>query len=738
MNKIFNSDKLSAVALSRRSFLIGTGALAVGVSFGGLSAAGFAQEAAATAFEPNVFVEIGADGMVRILYQRAEMGQGVLTSVPLLIAEEMDADWSKVVIERAPGVGEQFGNQNTVGSTSISRNYTAMRLAGAQTRRVLMLNAAEMLGVPLDELATEPGFVVHAASGKRLGYGEIAATGTIPDPLPELTEADLKSPADFRLIGTSVDRYDVPAKSTGKAQYGIDVSLPDMLYGAMARPPVAGDGPASVDDAEALKVPGVVAVVSMPHGVGVVGESLYAARAGAAALKVTWTDTAFARGFNSDDELEKGLAVLADEAKKGVLQGETPVDIADAFANAARTERLTFQTNHVAHATMEPMNATVRANADATFEVWAGIQTPNNAVAAVRAAAGREDAEVAVNVMLLGGGFGRRIEADYVREAAYLAMAPAVANRPVKLVWSREEDLQYDAYRPLTIQQIDAALDADNNLVGWRHRIMSQAYGAGDPTSGETRTEFDKFDNIAAGGGSQPYTATQQVEYFFLPTGIKVGAWRAIGPAYMKYPIETMIDHIADIRGEDPVAYRLSMMPADSAGAKLIRATADMAGWDSFVAEEGRALGFGYSDALGSHTACVADVSVDKATGAVKVNKIWAAIDCGTAVQPHHVEAMMESSIIFSLSPTLREYVRFINGVPQLTNFYDYEPMRQQDIPEMEIKVLPSGNAPTGVGEAGVAPLVPAVTNAVRRALGGTHIGYLPLLPEKVLAAIQA
>lgn len=736
MNTRFTSKTTSAIALNRRSFLIGTGSLTVGVAFGSFGAASaFAQDVAFTesseGFQPSVFVSIEFGGAVRIFYNKAEMGQGVLTGLPMIIAEEMDADWANVVIERAPGVGP-YGNQGTVGSTSTSRQFTEFRLIGAQVRRVLMMNAAEMLDVPLEELTTEPHAVVHAASGQRLNYGEIAAGGKVPDPLPEMTEADLKSPQDFRIIGSQdIKRYDIPSKVNGTAVFGIDVDVPDMLYGAVLRAPVAGEEPVDIDDAAALDVAGVVAVVPMLNGVGVVAESLYAAKAGVAALDVSWTDTAFARGFNSDAALDDGLVTIDDDNAEWVVQGE-----AGDFDAAERVEKLTFRTNMVAHACMEPMNATVVANDDGSFEVWAGVQNPNIALAAVRGAAGREDAEVALNVTLLGGGFGRRNEADYVRDATTLALG--VPGRPVKVVWTREEDIHNDPFRPLSVQQVQAALDADNNIIGWRHRVLTPAYGAGDATTTLAAAEFEGFDFLTAGGGSHPYTELRQTEYMHMPTGIKVGAWRGISDSYMKYAIESMIDHVATLRDEDPVAFRLSMLSENTRAADIIRTVADMAGWDSFEAQEGRALGIGYSDALGSHTACVADVSVDRETGVLTIHKIWAAIDPGTVVMPDQVAAQIEGSIIFSLSPTLKEMVRFVDGVPQANNFYDYQVMRQNDVPEIEVRVVSTDAAPGGVGEAGISPLVPAVTNAMSRALGGVHFGYLPLLPEKVLEAIEA
>lgn len=731
MNTFFKKP-LSAVALNRRSFMIGTGAFSVAVAFGGMGGKAMAQDAAATAtagFDPSIFVNIEFGGRVRILYHKAEMGQGVMTGLPMLIAEEMDADWANVTVERAPGIGE-FGSQTTAGSSSTTRGYTELRLIGAQVRKVLLINAAQILDVPVEELTTEPHVVIHAASGQRLNYGEIAAGATVPDPLPEVTEADLKSPDQFRLIGTDLARYDIPSKVDGTAVFGIDINVPDMLYAAVKRPPIAGETPVDIDDTAVLALDGIVAVVPMPNAVAVVAKNLYAARMALDLLEVTWTESAFARSFSSEQALEQGLVTIADAGVTGTVQGE-----AGNFDGAARVERLAFRNDMVAHACMEPMNAVVRANEDGSFDLWAGLQNPNHALSAVRGAAGREDAEVSINVTLLGGGFGRRNEADFVRDAAAIAMG--VPGKPVKMVWSREEDLHVDPYRPLAVQQIEAALDADNNIIGWRHRILAPAYGAGDPTSMQTATEFEGFDYLTAAGGVHPYSQTQQIEFIHMPVGLKVGAWRGISDGYMKYPIESMIDHLADLRGDDPVAYRLSLLAPENPAAAVMQAAADMAGWDKYKPANGRALGFAYSDALRSHTACVAEVSVDRESGQVTVHKVWAAIDCGSVVMPGQVEAQLEGAIIMSLSTALREHVAIIDGVPQVENFWDYELLRQEEIPEIEVKVMTSGTAPTGVGEAGVPPMVPAVTNAVRRALGGVHMGQIPLLPERVLASLD-
>ena len=720
--------------VTRRSFLLAASGVTLGIAFG----APFSVRKAAAqgaGFTPNGWVNVSADGTVSIYAPASEMGQGVMTSLPLLIAEEMDLDWSKVRVVQAPTNPRLFGNPRFGGgmTTGASRTtqgyYHIMRIAGLQARYVMMSSAARKWGVPMWEVSTEPHMVVHQPSGRKMGYGEIASFATAPEALPELTEKHLKPLNQFRLIGKDVPRVDVPSKTNGAAVYGIDVRMANILYGAVLRAPVQGEKADTIDDAAAKAVPGVVAIVPMPWGVGVVALDYAAAKKAKAALKVTWTKVSRARAYDSDKAREEYLARARNVSDTGV-EFEKVGDPAGALGKAAKTITAEYTSEHVAHACMEPMNATALVEGD-KITMWAPSQSPFFIYGGLTRALGYKPENITAHITLLGGGFGRKIETDFILDAAILAKA--VAGKPVKVVWSREDDIQHDKYRPLVAQHMTAALDAQGNLLALRHRLVAESIYA--------RAAPPLFQ--AAGGKDAPVNEGAEhlkygipnrlVSYMREQRNVDVGFWRAVGPGYTKFAIETMIDECAAAAGKDPAEYRLALFAQQPRAAAVMREAMAMSGWGKRKLAAGRALGVAYSDAWNSHIAQVAEVSINRKTGRIRVHEVWSAVDTGHAVQPKNVEAQIESGVMYGLSAALGERITFKEGAVQQSNFHDYPILRMNEAPVVHTKVIVTDNYPGGIGEVGLPTIAPAMANAVAK-LTGKRLRGLPFDAKALVA----
>ncbi|SNS96707.1 isoquinoline 1-oxidoreductase, beta subunit [Noviherbaspirillum humi] len=730
----------TSIKLSRRQFLLGTGSAVIGVSFGagGLAAAGLAQ-AQQSGMAPNQWITIGTDGIVTIVSPASEMGQGTMTAMPLCVAEDLDADWSKVKVVQAGLDAKSYGNKLFGGAmaTGASRTtrgyYESLRLAGAQARQVLLLAAADKWGVPAAELSTEPGVVKHAKSGRRMGYGEIAAFAQVPDKLPQVTPAMLKPIKDCRYIGKGVKRIDIQDKTTGRAKYGIDVRLDNMLYGAILRAPVQKDKPVSVDDSGAKAVKGYVKTVMLPYGVGVLAENTWAARQAKEALKVTWSGDSPAKTYDSEEVVKAYQAVANDlDASKIGVVAEKHGEARENIAKAAKVLKADVQAQHVAHMTMEPMNATARWTGD-KLELWTPTQGPSIAAGALAAILKVQPANLTINTTLMGGGFGRRVEPDFSIDAAL--MAKEADGRPVKVTWTREDDVRHDKFRPLVAQHMEVGLDAQGNIVGWHHRLVGESiYARANPglfaSVGGKDSPFYEGAEISYG------IHDKQIEFVRQQRGVDVSFWRAVGGGYTKMAIETMIDELAAERKMDPVQYRLQLLEKQPRAQAVIREAAKMAGWGK-KRPAGRALGIAYSDMWETHVAEVAEVSVDKKTGAITVHNVWAAVDAGVAVLPQNVATQIEGGILFGISGALKEQVVFKNGEPQQSNFHDYPVLRMNEVPNVTVKVIQTDNPPGGVGESGLPPIAPAISNAVAT-LTGVRLRNLPMRPEAVQAALSA
>jgi isoquinoline 1-oxidoreductase beta subunit len=719
---------LPAPVLSRRSFLASVGAFSVAVGFG-VSADVLAQ-ASDSGFRPSAWVVIGADEVVSIYFALAEMGQGIKTTLPLLIAEELDADWDTVRIIQSPSDRKAYGTNGgigTFGSTSTKTNYERLRLVGAQARRILLINAAALWGVPLAELTTTPGMVVHVGSGRSIGYGALAGTARIPDPLPVLTAADLKHPADFRYIGKTIPRIDIPSKVNGTAIFGIDTRQPNMLYGAIMRPLVQGETPVAIDDAAARKIDGIVKIVPLPLGVGVIGETVEATQRAKLALRIKWSETAKARGYSSDRVMDDYRAAARDPAQPAVEMAKKG-DAPGAIAKATRMIVSDYASDHVAHFCMEPMNATVRVDADAV-EVWVSTQSPTAAQDAIAQLSGLALDKITVNSTLLGGGFGRRAEADYAADA-YL-LAKEMPGRPVKLIYSREDDVLGDRYRPLVAQHVEVGLDAAGKIVGWRHRVVGESYFARLFPALAAKTGGK--DGLVA-GVQLPYPIDNQlVEYLRQDRGVAIGALRGIAAGYTKFAVEGMIDEIASANNVDPLTLRLDLLRGDARAVNVLKTVAEQADWTR--KRPGRGLGIAYSDDLSSFLAVIAEISVDPATSEIRVHEIWAAFDAGTVVQPVNLIAQLEGSLLFGMGVALYEQVNIRDGAADESNFGEYRVLRMSDIPEIHVSIIQSDNPPSGVGEAGVPAIAPAIANAFAQLSGGKRLRHLPMLPMRVKAA---
>jgi isoquinoline 1-oxidoreductase beta subunit len=734
--------QLRSTALSRRSFLVSLGGTSIAVAFGALPPDAFGAtpvQAVDGHFRPNAWLAIAADGTVSIMSPASEMGQGIMTALPLLIAEDMDADWTKVRVVQAPSDAKTYGNpgfygiQLTGGSESTRGYYEMLRLVGAQTRRIMLASAAGMLRVPVRELATESGRVVHKRSGRSLGYGDIAKAGRLPDPLPQVTKDDLKPLSQCRYIGSrSVARIDVPSKVDGSAEFGIDVKRPHMLYGAVLRPPVQGEKPERIQDAAARAVKGITRIVPLPYGVGIIGETVEATKRAKELLEVTWSTTSRVRQYTSDSLIERYRNVGRDLAQAGV-DAHTQGNAAAAIAGAAKVIAVDYMSDHVCHATMEPMNATALVTGD-SVEIWAPTQGPTGTQRFAAGVIGTTPDKVRVHTTLMGGGFGRRAEDDFIIDA--VSLAKAVEGRPVKVIWSREDDVRHDKYRPLEAQHVQVGLDTSGNIVGWRHRIVADSIFA--RTMPNLFEKEKGHDDVVTEGARFNYAVpAHQIDYIRQDNGRDVGFWFAVGVGYTRFAIECVIDEVAAVTGADPLAFRLRLLKDQPRGRRVIEAAARMADWTR--KREGRALGLAYSDAFHSHCAQIAEVSLDRQSGEIRVHNVWCAVDPGIAVQPHNIEAMMIAGITSGASHTLFEQINIVNGETQEGNFDTYRIMRMSEAPDIKVAVMPAPDSPIGgAGQAGLPPIGPAIANAVAHLTGGVRLRHYPFLPGRVKAALSA
>jgi isoquinoline 1-oxidoreductase subunit beta len=728
--------------LSRRHMLAGLGGMTFCLALADEGVRLISPAQAALANTPvTPWVRIAPDGKITILSAGAEMGQGSMTSLPLIVAEEMDADWSKVAIEWVPadpevyGYKDPFGTEQLmwiVGSRAVQLYFTRLRMAGAQVRKVLIANAAQKWGVDAAALKTEPGVVINPVDGRRLTYGEIAKFGTIPASLPAVDAKELKESKQFRLIGRSVARRDVPSKVNGSAQYAIDVRLPGMVYASTLHSPVhsaqpgiwdpgkqdqSGASPESWNDAPVKAMKGVIGIVKLPNGLAVVADHFEHAKAARDTLKVAWSKSK-ADGFNSDAALAHYVAISSDPDAKTVKL-EQKGDVKAAFASAAKTYTAEFRSDYGYHAQMEPLNAVVRINATGDrAEVWEGSQAPDESRKAVAKALGFKNEQVDFHQCYMGGAFGRRSIGDYAAECALIAKE---MRRPVKLIWTREEDIAQGMFRPQSYQCLEAATDEIGNVTGWKHCVVGDG-------------EFLLITGIKIPYYSVP---NQYIERRGVSHGIKLKHWRSVGHVFNTFAIESFVDQMAADQGVDPIAFRFERMGATPKARKVFEALAEMSDYRA-PRPDGRAIGISITERSGSLGAGAVEISLDRASGRIRVHRVWLAVDGGLIVQPAAAKANVESAIIYGLSCVLHERISIKDGVVEQSNFHDYNVMRMSDLPEeINVRLVDVDTRPTGLGEIGNPFIAGAISNAVYR-LAGKRLRHLPFTPERVLDALKA
>ena len=732
-----------ATAISRRSFVKGASGLSFAFAIAGLAGTQSSPAAAQSgdaAGKLNAWVTIGTDNKITILCPTSEMGQGVLTALPLILAEELDADWSKVKCEFAPGNPKLYGGahkmfpgaQVTLASVSVPAYYMPLRTAGAQARRVLLDNVAEKWGVPIAELTTERSTVLHKKSGRKISYGEVVKFAKIPAEPPKIAESDLKKPSQFKLIGRKdIKRVDVPSKVNGTAQYGIDVAVPGMVYASVLHSPMDGATAEKVNTDEVTKIKGVTRVLPLPFGVVVIGDTVEATRKGRNALKVTWnTANAKAAPFDSEKAKAEYEAKGKDdsvEAKEWFKVG----DAAKAISGAAKTVEAAYWSEHTYHAQMEPMNAVASVAADGqSCEIWCGTQVQPLAISVVAGALKIPPEKVKVNLQLLGGGFGRRIWPDAPVQAALISNA---LKKPVKLILTREDDVAAARPRPMTHHVMKAGLDASGKLVGWHHRIVAENV---DAVAAPPRFQ-------ATGGKDIIGWRGMEQEFYAIPNmraegvreqrGMRVHAWRGIGAGYNKFVSESFLDEVAATSKLDPLELRLQLTKDHPRANAVIKAVAEMS--DFKRKRPGRGMGIAFADYHDSFSAAVAEVSVDKRSGKITVHNYWLAVDPGIVIQPENAVAQLESAVIYGLSGALSEELTVKNGAVQQSNFNDYHVLRMSDVPPIHTRILTSSASPSGMGELGIPCVAPAIGNAVYQ-LTSKRLRHLPMSPERVKKAL--
>jgi isoquinoline 1-oxidoreductase beta subunit len=736
-----NSSMSDRQTLSRRRMMIGAAGLTFALALPRLDDASAAVPSADMAGRSlSPWVSIATDGTISIMSPATEMGQGSTTSLPLIIAEELDADWSKVRIVPAPPIEALYGNPGfagqmyTAGSNAVTSYYRPLRIFGAQVRRVLLDNAARKLGVPVEELTTEPSVVVHAKSGRKLGYGDIAEFAEVPAKAPEVKPESLKKPSQFRLISKDVMRAELPNKVNGSAKYAIDVQVPGMIYGVILRSPVEGGGPDKVDDAKIKSIDGVLRIVRLPYGVGVLAETAWAALAARRGLDgaVTWTRTGMGWGFDSDAGME-AFAAAASNLKVPATDWDRLGNAPEEMTRAASVLEATYRCDYAYHAQMEPLNAIASVSpAGDAVELWCGTQSQSLAVEATAKVLGIPRDKVKLNYYLMGGGFGRRGHRDeeFIVDAVLLAKE---AGKPVKVLWTREDDVRNGRFRPITAHHLRAGLDATGKLVAWHHRV------AGDrvtPYMDSVRfQQAGGKDNILMRGVELrsydiPHQATDQL---YRDTGVRTSPLRGIGFTANKFVTEAFLDEIAAKRGIDPVALRLELLKNTPRGRKVVERVAEIANWGR--KRDGRGLGFAFIDYSGTLTAGIAEASIDRSNGQIHVHNFWCTLDCGIPVQPDNVVAQTESSIVYGLGMALSERITIKDGAVEQSNFYDYRVPRLNEVPMMHIEVIATDNHPTGVGQMATPLVAPAISGAIAQ-LTGARLRHTPFTPERVKKAL--
>jgi isoquinoline 1-oxidoreductase beta subunit len=724
---------LARLGYTRRDFLRLTTIAGSGLTLGVMLPASAGRSTGLTALgasgQPGdlvtPFVRIDPDNTVTVICKHVEAGQGVWTGLPAVVAEELDASWDQMRAESSPAQVPTYGNlafgpkgevQGTGGSTSMANSWDQLRLAGANARAMLVQAAANRWKVPAGEIAVNDGVVAHGSS-KKATFGELATeAGKLPVP----QSVKLKDPSQFRFVGSEkkLPRLDGRAKSTGTQQFAIDVMLPDMMTAVVLRPPRFGAKVQAIDSTAAQAVPGVVDVVQIPRGVAVVARDTWSAKKGREALRVAWDESAAEK---------RGTEAIFQEYRQlsggpQAVKVENRGDTAGALKKAAKLFDFEFEFPYLAHAPMEPLTAAARLSPD-KCEVWAGCQFQTVDQANAAQAAGLKPEQVFIHTLAAGGTFGRRAnpESDYIAEVVSIAKATG-GRYPVKLIWTREDDITGGRYRPATYHKVKAGLSQDGKLIALRQDVVNQSIVAGTPFAGLIKDGVDP--TAVEGGTAEQYEVENaHVTWTQAKVGIPILWWRSVGHTHTAFVKEVVIDELAQAAGQDPVAFRLSLLEKNPRQAAVLKLAAQKAGWDkpfpNGQAANGarRGRGIAVHESFGSVVAHVVEITVSD--GTIKVDRVVTAVDCGIAVTPDVVRAQMQSGIGYGLSAALYGKISLTDGHVDQTNFHQYRVLRINEMPRViEIHILPSTNHPSGVGEPGTPPIAPAVANAVRAATG--------------------
>jgi isoquinoline 1-oxidoreductase subunit beta len=710
-------DVTGGLDATRRNFLKASaamgGGLLIALTLPGCGGKPTGKAGPASGGQPNAWLKIGGDNSITVLIDRSEMGQGVYTSLSQLLAEELDVPFEKIKVESAPAgdayINKLLGGQVTGGSTSVQDAWVKLRTAGAQARRMLISAAAAEWGVDAAQCRAANGTVVNA-HGKSLTYGEVAEAAAKLTP-PQ--DVKLKSPSDFKIVGQPLSRLDSPGKVDGSAEFGLDVKLPGMLYASLAQSPVLGGKVKSVDSAAAEKMPGVVKVVNTSSGVAIVADHFWQAKLARDRLEIEWDAGSNAKLSNATIRATLKKA----SANKG-LSALAVGDAAAAFKTAAKKVNAVYELPMLAHATLEPMNCTADVKADGC-DIYVGTQVQGVAQAVSAKAAGLKPEQVRVHTTLLGGGFGRRLEVDFIPAA--VAVSKAVG-KPVKLIWTREDDTTHDTYRPPAYIEVGGAFDSKGALAAWNYHIASPSITARmfPPVDG-----VDPFAVEAV--ANYPYAVPNiAVNYTRQEIGIDVGYMRSVSHALNCFVVESFMDELAHAAGKDPCQFRIEMLDKKPRHKRVIQEIAKRSRWGK--ADKGRFQGIALMEGYSTHLAQVAEISIDD--GRLTVHKIVCVVDCGRMVNPRIVESQIQGSIVFGLTSTLWGDITIIEGKVQQKNFNDYRLLRNNEVPEIEVELLESEEEPGGIGEPATALVAPAVCNAVFAATG-KRIRALPIAAQK-------
>jgi isoquinoline 1-oxidoreductase beta subunit len=715
----------SILVSSRRGFLKGSallgGGLVVAFVIPGAHRFALGAENQGDVFAPNAFLRIGNDNSVTVLLGHSEMGQGIWTGLTMLIAEELDADWSKIRVEHSPASAAEYGMpafggmQITGGSTSTWMEFDRYRQAGAAARLMLVEAAAKRFDVAPSQIRTESGVVF--AGDQQATYGELADdAGKLP--VPDPASIKFKEAKDWKVIGKPTKRLDTPEKITGRAKFGMDVQFDGLMTAMVARSPYFGGSVKSFEGAEALAVPGVHKVVQVPTGVAVIADHYWAAKLGRDALKIDWNP-----GPNTGLDSQKLLESFRKLAATPGISASKAGDASAALSKAVKSVDAEYSVPYLAHAPMEPLNCTVKITKD-KCEIWTGTQFQTLDQMIAGKITGLKPEQVEIHTEFLGGGFGRRANptSDFVAEAVQVAKA---AGAPVKTVWAREDDIRGGYYRSMFLHQAKIGLDADGMPIAWKHAMVGQSIMA--DTLLEATMVKDGIDKTSVEGvADSPYIedlANHQVDLHSPKTGISVLWLRSVGHTHTGFVMESLIDELADAAGKDPVEYRRTLLKNHPRHLGVLNLAVEKANWKAPL-PDGHALGVAVHESFGSYVAHVAEVSQDNL--AIRVHRVVCAVDCGIAVNPMSIAAQMESCVTFGLSFALHSKLTLKNGQVVQSNFHDYQVLRLNEMPVVEVHIVPSTERSGGIGETGVPPVAPAVANAVF-ALTGQRLRELPL-----------